>query len=200
MSTSARLEAISTARRWIDQRPVYLDTETTGIGSGAEIIEVGVIDFDGRVLVDTMVRPRGGMEPAAEQLHGISLDSLQSAPDWGEVWPGVEAVLSGRWVGIYNSEFDLRLLRQTHQKNWLKWTGEPGAGSFCIMKLYARFRGDWDRKRGSYRWYSLDVAGQSSGIRLPNAHRAIADARLARAVLHQIAGLSLGEGGSTTEG
>lgn len=188
---TARLEAISSARQWIEQHPVYLDTETTGIGPGAEIIEVGVIDFDGRILAERLVKPRGAMEPGAEQLHGISLASLQSEPEWGKVWPEIEAVLAGRLVGIYNSEFDLRLMQQTHQKNWLKWGGELGSGSFCIMKLYARYRGDWDRRRGSYRWYSLDVAGQSSGIPLPNAHRAVADARLARAVLYHIAGLPL---------
>jgi hypothetical protein len=55
------------------------------------------------------------------------------------------------------------------------------------MKLYARFRGDWNSRAGSYRWYSLDDARWQCGLELPNAHRAHADTLLARAVLNFIA-------------
>jgi DNA polymerase III epsilon subunit-like protein len=89
-------------------------------------------------------------------------------------------------VGIYNSEFDLRMLKQSHQKYWLNWQ-LPEENFFCIMKLYARFYGEWDARRGSYRWQSLDQAGRQCRIPLPNSHRAKDDALLARALLQHIA-------------
>jgi hypothetical protein len=55
------------------------------------------------------------------------------------------------------------------------------------MKLYAQFRGDWDAQRRQYRYISLEKAGKDAGIYLPNTHRAVDDALLARAVLHFIA-------------
>ena len=185
----ARIEAIAEARRLLQASPVYLDTETTGTGPAAEVIEVGIIDHDGRPLFSSLVRPRGRIEPDAARVHGITDEQVAAAPAWTEVWPQVRAVLEGRRVGVYNAEFDLRLIKQSHARSWLRWDMEDTA-FFCIMKLYARFYGEWNSKRGSYRWISLDAAGKQCGIALPNAHRAIDDTLLARALLHHMAGVA----------
>lgn len=186
MDSIARREAIHQAQTLLAAHPVYLDTETTGIGANAEVIEVGVVDEDGKLLFTSLVRPRGLIEPEAMQVHNITPAQVASAPDWVEIWPAVHTALAGRRVGVYNSEFDLRLLKQTNQRSWLRWDLED-TDFFCIMKLYARFYGEWDSKRSSFRWQSLDAAGKQSGIPLPNSHRAVDDARLARALLHFIA-------------
>jgi hypothetical protein len=93
----------------------------------------------------------------------------------------VEAILSERAVGIYNADFDLRMLRQTHRANGLPWRS-PEMQPFCIMRLYADFR-------GTRRFASLEEAGRQLGILLPNSHRARADSELARAVLRRMAGV-----------
>jgi hypothetical protein len=59
--------------------------------------------------------------------------------------------------------------------------------TFDLLKLYAEFRGEWDAKRRSYRYQSLDSAGNQCGIILPNAHRATADTLLTRAILFYMA-------------
>ncbi|HID85120.1 MAG TPA: 3'-5' exonuclease, partial [Anaerolineales bacterium] len=43
----SRWDAIRTAKAWLKRRPVYLDTETTGLDEGAEIIEIAVVDTNG---------------------------------------------------------------------------------------------------------------------------------------------------------
>ena len=182
MDLSIRREAASQAHRLVQTQPLYLDTETTGIGPTAEIIEIGIVDQEGAPLVDTLVKPLGRIESAAMRVHGITQEQVQNAPAWAEVWPQVEAVLNSRRVGVYNSEFDLRMLKQSHQRSWINWTLSE-ANFFCIMKLYARFNGEWDRRHGNYRYYSLEAAGRWAHIPLPNSHRAVDDARLARALL-----------------
>ena len=184
----ARIEAVAEARRLLQASPVYLDTETTGTGPAAEIIEVGIIDHDGRPLFGSLVRAPRPHEQHGARGHGITAEQVAAAPAWTEVWPQVRAVLEGRRVGVYNAEFDLRLIKQSHARSWLRWDMEDTA-FFCIMKLYARFYGEWNSKRGSYRWISLDAAGKQCGIALPNAHRAIDDTLLARALLHHMAGV-----------
>ena len=111
---------------------------------------------------------------------------VQAAPSWAELWPAVKAALSGQSVCIFNADFDIRLIRQSHRQAGL---GDQPAGmtAFCIMKLYAEFYGDWNASRGSFRWQSLEAAGRQCGLALPNAHRAEADALLARAVLLHMA-------------
>lgn len=179
-------EAANQARELIARAPLYLDTETTGLGSSSEIIEISIIDDDGTVLFESFVRPRGDIDRDAERVHGITLDMVADAPPWSEVWPSVETIIKERWVGIYNSDFDIRLMKQSHQRYWMPWRVQEGY-FFCIMKLYASFRGEWDSRKGDFRWHSLEAAGRQSRIPLPIAHRASDDARLARALLHYMA-------------
>jgi DNA polymerase-3 subunit epsilon len=46
-------QATEQARLIMQQNPLILDTETTGLGRDAEICEIAVIDARGRILVDT---------------------------------------------------------------------------------------------------------------------------------------------------
>jgi hypothetical protein len=68
------------------------------------------------------------------------------------------------------------------------WKRPEGMRDFCIMKLYAQYYGQWNSRRGDYRWQSLDAAGRQCRIPLPNSHRAKDDALLTKAVLENLAG------------
>src|SRR5512135_559744 len=116
-----RRAAIIEAQGLLAANPVYLDTETTGMHFNSEVIEIGVIDDQGEVLFDRLVRPRGKIDPAAGRVHGITLEMLKDAPTWEQVWPHAEAVLMDRRIGVYNVEFDLRLMKQSHSRSWLTW-------------------------------------------------------------------------------
>jgi DNA polymerase-3 subunit epsilon len=186
MDSTARRNAIQEARSLLQSKPVYLDTETTGLHLNAEVIEIGIIDDEENVLFDALIRPRGRIDPAAARVHGITLEMLAPAPTWQEIWPAAQAMLEGRRVGVYNVEFDLRLLKQSNRQYWLTWT-LPDSSFFDVMKLYARFFGDWDPLHRSFRYQSLELAGRQCGIRMPQAHRAVDDCLLTRALLHHMA-------------
>lgn len=175
------------ARQMIQQRPVFLDTETTGLDKNAEIIEIGVVGADGETLYESYVRPSQPIPAEATRLHGISNDTVQKALAWPSVWAGVRQHLINRPIGIYNAEFDLRLMRQSMERYRLPW--RENLNWFDILQLYAEYRGIWDPARRSYRFFKLEEAGRQLGIPIPNAHRAVTDALLARAVLHRLAGL-----------
>ena len=182
-----RNRAAQRARELISLHPLYLDTETTGIDSSSEIIEICIIDEDGSSVFESLVKPAGMIPFDVIQIHGITDEMVQNAPRWMEVWPEAEKILSGRQIGVYNSDFDLRLMRQTHSRYRIRWQIPPATHFFCIMKLYAQFYGEWNRSRGSYRWQSLEMAGRQCRIPLPNTHRARDDSQLARAILHHMA-------------
>lgn len=178
----ARQEAIQIAKSKLPLHPLYLDTETTGSGPNDEIVEVGVVDDDGNVVFESLVKPIGKISADALRVHGINDEMLANAPRWMHVWPKLEAVLANKAVGIYNAEFDLRLMQQTHTHYKMRWHF-PGE-AFCIMKLYARFYGEWNPRTMDYKWQSLENAGKQCGIALPNTHRGVADTLLTRAILH----------------
>jgi len=182
---AARSKAITTARDLKDRDPVFLDTETTGIGPRAEIVEIAILSSEGNTLLNTLVKPVNPIPPDAVRIHGITNDEVQDALSWREIWPQVASILSGRVIGIYNAEYDLRLMQQSHSLHQMKWDG--AFDSFCVMKLFAEFAGEWNDYRQSFRWFSLEKAAGFCGIPLPTLHRAEADTSLTVSVFDHIA-------------
>jgi DNA polymerase-3 subunit epsilon len=173
------------ALRWLATRPVFLDTETTGLGPEAEICEIAVIDHQGRTLLDSLVKPRQPIPQEATDVHGICNADVAVAPQLPDLWGHLTFLLIVKPVVIYNADYDLRLIRQSAAA-WDLTVPELRAG--CAMKLYARFYGEWNDARGSYRWQRLIDAARQCGLPIPmNLHRAAADAELTRLLLRHMA-------------
>jgi DNA polymerase-3 subunit epsilon len=187
MTLSARQDALQRAREWAASQPVFLDTETTGLTANDTVIEIAIVDYQGQVLFDKLVKPAGKIAPEASRVHHITPEMVKDAPRWDSLWPEIEAILIGRTVVIYNADFDLRLLKQTHSRHWLRWNNPEGSQFVCLMKLYAQYYGQWDSRRGSYRYQSLDNAGKQCGLKLTNTHRAKDDTLLTQSLLHHLA-------------
>lgn len=184
-SYSPRQNAILIARQKLTENPVYLDTETTGLGAKDEIVEVSVVNDDNSILFQSFARPSKSIPLEATRVHGITNEMVEKAPTWPLVWTQLRPLLTGKLVVIYNADFDVKMMQQSYTQYRLPWRDSINA--FCLMKLYAQYRGNWDRTRGNYIFTSLDRAGKQCGIDLPNAHRATADSLLARALLHYLA-------------
>lgn len=175
------------ARQKVALKPVYIDTETTGLNRSDEVIEISIIEYDGSLLFSKLVKPSQPIPREAERIHGITNQMVSNAQAWPILWPQIRAILYGRVIGAYNAEFDARMMEQSHQRYRLPWREK--LEFLDVLKLYSDFRGEYDPVRGSYRYFRLEEAGRYFNISLPNAHRSTADALLTRAVLHSIAGL-----------
>lgn len=147
---------------------LYLDTETTGFSpaSGATIVEIAIVDEDGRALIDTLIDPRQAIPPGAQQVHGISNEMVRGKPTLQEVLPAVRDVVEGQEVVIYNAAFDTAFFPDR--------LGQARAVS-CAMLRFADVLGG--------KWRKLDVAASHVGHRWTGtAHRALADALACRTV------------------
>jgi DNA polymerase-3 subunit epsilon len=187
MTPTNRQQAVNEARAWIAENPLYLDTETTGLGVSDAVVEIALVDQQGKVLLDTLVKPNRSIPPEATAVHGITREMTSDAPAWPDVWAKVEPLLHNRPVGMYNAEFDLKLIQQTHYLNWMRWSPPAGAQFFDIMDLYARFRGERNLRSPGYRWVSLEQAVRQCRIPVASTHRAKDDTLLTRALLNFIA-------------
>lgn len=185
--TATTQRAVQLANQLIQQKPVYLDTETTGLNKTDEIVEISVIDENGATLFESLVRPTQPIPPEAARVHGITADMVKTARPWPLVWQQLKPVLAGRIIGIYNADFDLRMMQQSMERYRMPW--RESFNAFDILKLYSDFRSVWDPNKRGYRYFKLQDAGDYFNIALPNAHRATADTLLTRAVLHCIAGV-----------
>jgi DNA polymerase-3 subunit epsilon len=182
----ARRMAIQQAKAEVAREPVYLDTETTGLDPLAEIVEICIVDHAGQVLIDSLVKPTGRIPRDASNVHHITDEMVKAAPTWAELWPSVAAALKDRRVAIYNADYDVRLMQQSHRLHSMEWRWRSDA-FVCVMQLYAKFYGEWIPRYRSYRLHSLEAAARQCRLGLPNAHRARADALLARALLQYMA-------------
>ena len=200
MADPAVREAISRqARAWLAANALILDTETTGLGDDAEVVELAVIDCAGAVLLDTLVRPSGPVPAEAAAIHGITDAMLAGAPTWSEIHARFCGLVEGRQVVIYNHEFDVRVINQTARRYGLQAPQgfdlvlEPGS-IHCAMQAYAEFYGAWSAEKGRYRWQKLSTAAQQQGVTVTNAHRALGDCLMTLGVVRAMASTGNAQG------
>lgn len=179
-------KVVELSKNIIAQKPVYLDTETTGLDRDDEIVEISIVDFDGQLLFTSLIKPRKSIPADAQRIHHISNSDVASAPAWPILWPKIRSFLYGRTIAAYNTPFDLRMMQQSHARYNLPW--RESFKSVDVLTIYSDFRGIWDPVRRSMKYFKLEEAGKAFNIPLLNAHRSEADALLVRAVLHSIAG------------
>ena len=161
---------------------VVLDTETTGLGYADEVVEVGVVGPDGAVLLESLVRPRSGIVPAgASRVHGLTMNDLQDAPTFDDVYGALLEVADGRRVVAWNAPFDERMVRQSATA-WGR--RERLRGFECAMRAYALARGLAHGRA------KLERAAVETGALGPGAqsHRSTDDARLTLQVLMRVGG------------
>jgi len=174
------------AKEALLQKPIFMDTETTGLDSLSEIIEIAILDSDGNILFNSLIKPLSPIPMAAMQFHGISNEMVVNAPRWFVIWEQIRGIFFDRLIGIYNDEFDLRMIEQTNKLSGIaRW--QPGKIPLDIMRLFADFRSVWDPYHNSNKIFRLEDAGRYFNICIPNSHRALDDALLAREVLIKIA-------------
>ena len=160
----------------VPRATVYLDLETTGLYPPADaILEIAMVDHDGQVLLETLVRPEHVTSwPDAEALHGITPQDVENAPTLETLRPQLVEAVQGNTVVIYNAAFD---------RGFLEAELATAAEVRCCMIAFAEHYGEWSDWHGSYRWQSLSTA--AAYVRhtwTGSAHRAVADALACRAV------------------
>lgn len=168
---------------WLSQGCYVLDTETTGLGSDDQIIEIAVCDASGKVCYEQRISPSVPINPLAEEIHGISLDDLAECPKWPEIVNDLQTLLTGQTVVIYNSDFDLGMLRSTSQAFKADDTWLNTLNIKCAMELSVQAFGATNR----YGTISLANAADAAGVSWPGeAHSAKVDALVTLGVLRAL--------------
>ncbi|AVJ18298.1 MULTISPECIES: 3'-5' exonuclease [Serratia] len=180
------------AKHWLDKNFLILDTETTGLGDDAEIVEISIIDCAGNVLVDTLVKPSKPIPVEATKIHGITNEMVASAHSWPFVFVHqVAHIIAGREIVIYNADYDIRLIKQSCEIT--NMIGAINIPSHCAMLAYAEFYGQ-KGNRGGYKWQKLTNAAAQQGVIIEGTpHRALSDCLTTLGVIKTMAGKSYPE-------
>ncbi|MCC6791917.1 MAG: 3'-5' exonuclease [Thermomicrobiales bacterium] len=166
-------------------RMVFLDTETTGLGKTAEIVDLSIVAVDGTVLLNQLVRPVRPIPVDAMLIHGITNEHVADAPRWADVLEMARPLIHDRVVVAYNSSFDRGMIEQCCAAATVDL---PAISWECAMRAYAAFRKDPRLPSQGYRWRPLHEAAESFRLSIPT-HRALADAMACRGVVLGMAGV-----------
>ena len=94
-------------------KQIFLDTETTGLDpkQGHRIIEIAAIEFNNRQPTNrrfhSYINTERDIDPAAEEVHGLSIDFLQDKPLFKDVVNDFLAFVQNSEVVIHNAPFDV---------------------------------------------------------------------------------------------
>ena len=155
---------------------VILDIETTGLLNDpyAEIVEIAVIDMQGNVLLNTLVKPRHKIDESsvAFQVNGITNEMVKNARSWEAVCGDLMEILWGqeKIALAYNAKFDITMIER---QSAAKLENE------CLMQLYSQWYGTSKR-------HKLCDAATHFGITTTQTHRAVDDCQMALAVFNKM--------------
>jgi DNA polymerase-3 subunit epsilon len=97
-------------------RQIVLDTETTGLSpsQGHRVIEIGCLELVDRRLTGRefhcFLHPDRQIDEAAQRVHGISLDDLETAPRFAEIADEFIEFIADAELVIHNADFDVGFL------------------------------------------------------------------------------------------
>ncbi len=97
-------------------RQIFLDTETTGLypAHGHRIIEIAAIEMINRRPTNNhfhfYLNPQREIDPAAQEVHGITLEFLQDKPLFAAIAQDMLNFISDAELIIHNAPFDVGFL------------------------------------------------------------------------------------------
>lgn len=106
---------------------VAIDCEMVGIGEGGHddaVARVSIVDFHGRQVYDSYVRPRARVVDWRTHVSGVSPRHMAEARTFDEVHGQVADLLKGRIVVGHDVKHDLRVLELDHSAKMIRDTSK----------------------------------------------------------------------------
>ena len=167
--------------RQIEQDAIIIDTETTGLINPG-VCEISLIDLQGNILLDTLVKPRVSMSHEAREIHGISDQQLDSAPFIEEVFIENKDLFRRPMIA-WNWLFDRTALFGSLQ-TWVKTISDkekekyPNPKGECFMRPYSALYGEYCDIRKARKRVRLTKAYEDCMEPITQQHRALSDCQM----------------------
>lgn len=161
-------------------RQIVLDTETTGIGEGHRIIEIGCVELVDRKLTGNhyhqYINPKRLVDPEAMEVHGITDEFLEDKPLFADVANDFIEFIKGAQLVIHNAPFDVGFM----DREFGMLRGYPKTADICsVLDTLVLARSMHPGQRNS-----LDALCRRYGI--DNSHRELHGALLDSEILADV--------------
>ncbi|NBW58909.1 DNA polymerase III subunit epsilon [bacterium] len=161
-------------------RPIYFDTETTGVKFDRDkIIELAAFDPVLNKTFCSFINPKIPIPPESTRIHHITDEMVQDAPDFKTVAEQFMAFCEGDVVLVAHNgdSFDIPFMQYEFKTNGLTFPNYP---SVDTLKWARKYRPDLPK-------HSLQFLRETFQIQANNAHRALDDV----IILHQVFSLMI---------
>ena len=159
----------------------FLDVETTGLRPdlGDRVVEIAIVRVEGPTEITrfvSLVNPQRRLSAGATQINGITPDMVANAPTFPDLLEPLLPLITDVVLVCHNAPFDLGFLEaELRRAGALVWDG-------IVLDTLA-----FARRQYWFRSNSLSAIAYQFGIRLPQAHRALADALTTQAIFQRFA-------------
>ena len=178
---------------------VVVDLETTGLGAGAEITEIGAVRVRGGAVVEefsSLVKPSRPIPPFITSLTGITpamvahADPIASVMERFMAWSGLGTKERPVLVA-HNASFDVGFLRRAARASSLPWPRVRVVDTLALARLAL--------PRPLVRNHKLATIASYFGTVTVPEHRALGDARATAEILLGFIELLAGAGATDVE-
>jgi DNA polymerase-3 subunit epsilon len=159
-------------------RQIFLDTETTGLdpNQGHRVIEIAAVEMNNRQLTTnyyhTYLNPGRNIDPAAQEVHGITLDFLKDKPIFKDIAAEFLNFIKDSEIIIHNAPFDVGFLNMELGKISFDKLEMHSVSIFDSLKLAKEIRpGQRNNLDALCKSYNIDNTSRSF-------HGALLDAQL----------------------
>ncbi|MFA6735155.1 MAG: 3'-5' exonuclease [Sphaerochaetaceae bacterium] len=185
-SSTARFRAIEEkkkaaawARSVIERKDVLLfDTETTGLGPDARIVEISVLSTQGRLIASELLDPEIVMPEKVSMINGITAVMLQGRRKFWEIAPNVARLMSDGTFVAWNTPFDIARLQYEFERISFLY---PSPDIDDAMVRYCRFSGRTENR------CAMHKASDELGITMTQQHRSAGDCRMMLEIIRRMA-------------
>ncbi|MBQ7153489.1 MAG: 3'-5' exonuclease [Clostridia bacterium] len=121
------------------EKVLFFDLELTGVYDRDEVISISIVDGNGRVIMDTLVKPTHTKKwKRTEKIHGITPDMVQDAPYLSELTPRLKEIFAAAdnliAFGVSTDYSHIKYIYDTEaEREWLK------EKTRCCSKEYVRY-------------------------------------------------------------
>ncbi len=189
MYNEEETEAIKWFKNLEDKKYLIIDTETTGLTNFDEIIELGIIDNNGKIVFDNRFNPIKHVSFGAYNTHGISEDILKDCKDFRLYYDKIKDILENKNIVGYSAYFDCDMIKNTCINRNLENINYKKI--YDVMRNYAKYNQEWNDYYNNWKWLKLIIACCRQGITVKDSHSAIGDCKLTLELIKKIQNLQI---------
>lgn len=97
-----------------------IDCEMVGSGNHSVLAKVSIVDENGRVVLNTFVKPTSPVTDYRTAVSGISSTDLAMGESFNVVQNKVRSILNGNILIGHSLKFDLEALNVTHPQKYIR--------------------------------------------------------------------------------